>query len=301
MATTNGLPLGPGPRPTTGAELVSRMRSAAAAAVGRSALAGVEIDGLDRASIAAELDGNDIESLELDLTGLTITMPEHAAPDGTHPDASSGPDSLDSPETSRTAAILRSAVITAHPALIADAPISVDLTVNNLPVHWAERADGSLELDVVSDTAELDRTTGAATVSMQQADLAPLVTQFVNLALADVGASVSGLEIALSRAGEDVADLDATARAKYGVMGDKVRFRATASIVGGDRIRLSDLDLSSSNLLAGALLGLAKGELEKFEGREFALTEFVPAELRPIDAHLDVTTDTVIIRASVGR
>lgn len=297
MATAHGFPLGPGPRPTSGDGLATRIRAAAATATEGVSIAGNGIDGLDGAQIAAMLDGDDIESLAIDLTGVGITLPGDA---GAVDPADAGR-AESAAEITRTPAHLRTLTVTAHQATLAGAPVDLDLEFERVPIEWVERADGTLELDSSADAAAWEGANGAATIAVAQVDLAPLATQILNVALADVGASVSGLELRLTSAGVDAAELDATAKAKYGVIGAKVRFRATASIVDGDRIRLTDLDLSSGNLLAGALLGLAKGELEKLEGQEVDLAAYVPGELGAVRAHLDVTAETVTLRATVGR
>lgn len=297
MATAHGFPLGPGPRPTSGDALATRIRAAAEASTEAVSIAGIGIDGLDGAQIAAVLDGDDVESLAIDLTGVVITLPG----DAEAVDTADADRAAVSAELTRTPAGLRTLTVSAHPATLAGAPVDLDLEFERVPIEWVERADGTLELDSSADAADWEGANGAATIAVAQVDLAPLATQILNVALADVGASVSGLELRLTSAGVDAAELDATAKATYGVMGAKVRFRATASIVDGDRIRLTDLDLSSGNLLAGALLGLAKGELEKLEGQEVDLAAYVPGELGAVRAHLDVTAETVTLRATVGR
>ena len=91
MAIAHGLPLGAGPRPSSGDEFATRLRASATAS-----LAGAPISGLDAATISARLDGADIEALDLDLAGVAIAPPSPTV-DSAHPSAPLAP----SPEVSR--------------------------------------------------------------------------------------------------------------------------------------------------------------------------------------------------------
>jgi hypothetical protein len=281
------------------------MRGAAEAAAGRVSLLGIKIAGFERASIAAELDGSGIASLAIDLTGLEIALADAGGSEGAAHDGS-GPDSARAPETNRTAGELRSATITAHPALLAGAAIDLDAVVEHVPFDWVERSDGTLELDALeggSATAGrtgLERLRADVTISIAQGDLAPLVVEVVNVALVDAGASISDLQLSLTSAATDVVEFDATAKASYGVMSAGVRLRGTASILDGGRIRLEHLDLSTRNVLARALLGLAKGELEKLDGRELDLADLLPAGLGAAEVHVEVTEALVTLTAAVA-
>lgn len=287
MATAHGIPLGHGPRPSTGTELAARLRDAATAG-----LAGIPIAGLDAARVDAELDGADIVSFSADLSGLEIDLPA----DGTDGDA--GPDAVEpAAEASRVPGELREARIQAHPAVLAGAPVDLDVRLSRLPIAWIERTDGTVDLD--AGEHELP-TSGSAELSIAHEHLPVIAAVVLDTALAEAGASVTDVAIAITGDGEDAGSLDATAKARYGVMSAGVRLRADLRIVDGRRMRLTGIDLSTKNVLAGALLGLARGELEKLEGREFDLVELLPAGVRDPRVHFTVDDDAVTFRASFG-
>jgi len=286
MPTPHGIPLGPGPRPSTGGELAARLRAAATAS-----LTGLPFSGLDTAVVDAELDGADIVSLSIDLSGVEIDLP--AVDSGIEP-AGGTP----SPEASRTGGELRSGRIQAHPAVLAGAPVDLDVRLSRLRIAWIERTDGTTDLDAGDD--DLEAMSGSAEISIGHEHLPAIATVVLNTALADAGASVSDVAITIASAGEDAGALDATAKARYGVMSASVRLQAQLRIVDGRRMQLTGVDLSTKNLLAGALLGLARGELEKLEGQEFDLVELLPAGVRDPRVHLDVGSEAVSITASFG-
>ena len=288
MAIAHGLPLGAGPRPSCGDEFATRLRASATAS-----LAGAPISGLDTATISARLDGADIEALDLDLTGVAIELPSSTDDSG---DRSAPLEP--SPEVSRERGHLRAARITARPAMLAGAPVDLEVNVSKLRIAWISRADGTTELDASDD--DLGRMDGTARLAIAHEHLPAVATAVLNSALASAGASVSDVAIAITGEGEDAASLDATAKARYGVMSAGVRLRASLRIVDGRRLRLDGLDLSTKNLLAGALLGLARGELEKLDGQEFDLVELLPADVRNPQVHLEVTPTGVAVTASFG-
>lgn len=280
-----GIPLGPGPRPTTGAELAARMRAEALALIG-----GRLPTGLEQARLEAELDGPDIPRLDLDLTGLRLDLPEgEAAPaDAAAP----------APEASRTPGLLRAATLRADPAYVLDTPVALRGRLDRLPVVWVERADGTAELlwdrDADSETA------GELTLSLPQSELPALARRVLETALAGEGVAVEDLDLALASAGPDAVALEATAVGRYGFLSAKVTLRAQARIVDGTRLLVEQADLRSRNPLVTGLLALTRSQLDGLVGREVDLARYLPAQFGDARAHLDVDADAVRLRAAVG-
>lgn len=300
----SGIVLGSWPPPSADWDLVDRLRTAAREARTSGAFgADVQLDGIHRIRIDARLGVTsatqcDIEELDVALTGISATL----LPIDPTPPTPPGPVVATLGEVvERMAGVLHSAAIVANPLLLEGTPVTLDARAQSVPMQWLRHPNDILTLAATESTEfSVTSTTGTAALSLRVADLPTLINRILAARLAEDGVSVSVLALDMSSPATDSIDLDALARVRTGAVGAKVRFRARMSVIEARTIQLDSLDLSSRNLVAGAMLAIVRRRLQEFVGRRIDLVEFLPPELPKLAVHVEVRQGTIHARATFG-
>src|SRR5690606_37346179 len=139
------VPLGSAPRPADGADLAARLRTALADELGE------RVAGLERAHVTAQLDGADIASAHVDLTGVVVRL------DGTPAAPSAGEDSPAGGRAEvvrRDRATARRARLAAHRLVGVGRPVDRTVATDALGCDWVEGADGRVGIEAVEPSAE---------------------------------------------------------------------------------------------------------------------------------------------------
>ncbi|GAA1727161.1 hypothetical protein GCM10009809_23580 [Isoptericola hypogeus] len=280
--TSQPLPLGPAPRPTTGADLAARLRDLAARA------AGPGVVGLDRAAVDAELDGADVAALGLDLTGVAFGATQQA------PGIDWSPASV----TSREPGTVRRLTLDAHPLTAVDLPVDVTAEAAGLRFAWVEGADGQVGFEPV-EPDDAHPVTGHARVAVSRAGLVATVHGLLAVSLQSQGITVSDLDVQLDSRGPRAVGLRIEAKIRKGFLSAAVSATASASVDDAMVLAVGDVRISSGNPLVAAMLGAVRGRVEDAANRRIDLAAALPPGVRLVDVRLDVG-DELVLSARLG-
>lgn len=277
MTSPQLLPLGPAPRPTTGADLAACLRDLASRA------AGPGVAGLDRARVTAELDGPDVASLELDLTGVALGASQQ------RPDLSWSPTSV----TSREPGTVRRLRLDAHPLTAVDLPVDVTAEAAGLRFAWVEGSDGQAGFEPV-EPDDAHPVVGHARVAVSRAGLVATVHGLLAVSLQSQGIQVTDLDVQLDSRGPRAAGVRIEAKIRKGFLSAAVTATASASVDDTMVLTVGDVQISSGNPLVAAMLGAVRGRLEAAAHRTIDLAAALPPGVRLVDVRLDVGEELVL-------
>jgi hypothetical protein len=278
------LPLGTAPRPATGDDLAARLRDTL-----RDASRG-QVHGLDEARIEANLDGADVHSLEVDLTGVAFVPVQGEAPEA----PSWTPDVV-----SRDDAVLRTLRLGAHPMTAVDLPVDLSAELQGVRFAWVSAADGSVGAELVEPSEDAP-VTGNARVAVSRDGLAGTVRGLLTVALAGNGIQLTDFDLQIDQTGPRDAAIAVEASIKKGMfLSAKITATASAAVDSQMVLTVGDIRLSSGNPIVGALLGTMKGRVEEVAGRRIDLAEALPPGVRLTDVRLDVGEE-IVLSAELG-
>ncbi|WP_020015229.1 hypothetical protein [Promicromonospora sukumoe] len=290
------IPLGSAPRPALGADLEARIRATLADEVGGQAL------GLDRAPITAELDGADITSAVIDLSGVVVRLPEAATQPAQptypaqagHPAQPASDDKRWRPEVvRREPGNLHHLRLDAHQLVAVDLPVDITAELTDLRFDWVEGADGRVGIQPVEPDAD-HPVSGHARVAVDKAGLVATVRGVAAVVLLQQGITLTALDLDVVSQGPRAATLRIDAAIKKGIF-LSARVQATASVSIDENLVLAvrDVQLNSGNPIVAALLGTVRGKVEAATSRDIDLAEKLPDGVRIADVRLDVGAQLV--------
>ncbi|GAB2476079.1 hypothetical protein GCM10027063_16180 [Promicromonospora xylanilytica] len=285
--TPDPIPLGAAPWPADGAELATRIRAAL------SDEAGGRVEGLDQASITTVLDGADIASADVDLSGVVVRTEDAGGSAGQA--GSAGPAEQWQPDVvRREPGTLRRLRVDAHRIVAVDLPVDVTAELEGLRFDWVEGADGRVGILPVEPTEE-HPVSGHARVAVDKAGLVATARGLLTVVLQQQGITLTALDVDLVSKGPRAAALRVDAGIKKGMF-LSARVQATASVSVDARMVLAvrDVQLASGNPLVAALLGTIRGRVDAATSRDIDLAEKLPAGIRLADVRLDVGRELVV-------
>jgi hypothetical protein len=283
--TPEAIPLGTAPRPADAADLVARVRVALAEALGGRAV------GLERTDIRALLDGSDVASADIDLTGVVVRA------DGGPGQAGGATDAANQwrPEVvRREPGTLRRLRVDAHRLVAVDLPVDITAEVEGLRFDWVEGSDGRVGIQPV-EPSEAHPVAGHARVAVDKAGLVATARGLLTVVLLQQGVTLTGLDVDLVSRGPRAAALRVDAAIKKGMF-LSARVQATASVSVDENMVLAvrDVQLASGNPIVAALLGTIRGRVEAATSRDIDLAEQLPDGVRLADVRLDVGQELVV-------
>jgi hypothetical protein len=291
--TPDLLPLGPAPRPADGSDLAARIRTALADELGG------RTTGLDRASITAVLDGADVASADIDLSGVAIGLDGGAGQaggpgQGTRGSAADDGKRWDPEIVRREPATLRRVRVDAHRLVAVDLPVDVTAELEGLRFDWVEGADGRVGVQPV-EPSDAHPVSGHARIAVDKAGLVATARGLLTVVLQQQGITLTGLDVDLVSRGPRAASLRVDAAIKKGMfLSARVQATASVSIYANMVLAVRDVQLSSGNPLVSALLGTVKGRVDAATSRDIDLAERLPDGVRLADVRLDVGQELVV-------
>ncbi|WP_369372851.1 hypothetical protein AB1046_04745 [Promicromonospora sp. Populi] len=280
------IPLGATPRPVDGADLAARIRDALAAELGG------QVVGLGHARIEAVLDGADVVSADIDLSGVAVRLDggSGSPASGTGPDAGRW-----QPEVVRhEPGTLRRLRVDAHPIVAVDLPVDITAELEGLRFDWVEGADGRTGVQPVEPTADTP-VSGHARVAVDKAGLVATARGVLAVVLLQQGITLTGLDLDIESQGPRAATLRADAAIKKGLfLSARVQATASASIDENLVLTVRDVQLSSGNPLVAALLGTVRSQVEAATSRDIDLAERLPDGVRVADVRLEIGQQLVV-------
>ncbi|GAB6940002.1 hypothetical protein ACQP60_03065 [Isoptericola variabilis] len=282
MTSAHPLPLGPAPRPATGDDLADRLRALATRAAGTGAA------GLDRARLAATLDGADVATLEADLTGVAFGAQQKT------PGVVWRPGTI----TAREDGTVRRLRVDAHPLTAVDLPVDVTAQAEGLRFTWVEGDDGQVGFEPV-EPDDAHPVTGHARVAVSRAGLVATVHGLLAVSLQSQGITLSDLDVHLDSHGPRAAGVRIEAKIRKGFLSAGVSATASASVDAAMVLTVGDVRISSGNPLVAAMLGAVRGRVEAAANRRVDLAAALPPGVRLADVRLDVGEE-LVLSARIG-
>ncbi|MCP2266929.1 hypothetical protein ACFQHV_02475 [Promicromonospora thailandica] len=276
------VPLGAAPRPVDGADLAARVRETLAQELGE------RVAGLDRATVTTVLDGADVTSARIDLSGVVVRFDGTPAAPGPGQVGAGGSVAWRPDVVRREPATLRHVRLDAHRLVVVDLPVDVTAELSGLRFDWVEGADGRVGAEPVEPSAE-HPVSGHARVAVDKDGLVATVRGILAVVLLQQGITLTGLDLDLTSTGPRSATLRVDAAIKKGIF-LSARVQATASVsVDADMVlAVRDVQLTSGNPLVAALLGTVKGRVDAATARDIDLGARLPEGVRLADVRLDV-------------
>jgi hypothetical protein len=288
--TPDLIPLGRAPRPADGADLAARVRAALADELGGTTT------GLDRASIATVLDGADIASADIDLSGVVVSSNVGTVPGGAPvPGARGAGAERWAPEVvRREPGTLRRVRVDAHRLVAVDLPVDVTAELEGLRFDWVEGSDGRVGIQPV-EPSDAHPVSGHARVAVDKAGLVATARGLLAVVLQQQGITLTGLDVDLVSRGPRAAALRVDAAIKKGMfLSARVQATAAVSIDANMVLSVRDVQLASGNPLVSALLGTVRGRVDAATSRDIDLAEKLPDGVRLADVRLDVGRELVV-------
>ncbi len=276
------VPLGLAPRPSTGDDLADRVRQLLATT------AGPGVRGLDRVRATGTLDGADVASFELDLTGVTFSAEDRPALAGWSAPA----------EARREPAVARRLRLDAHPLTAIDLPVDVTAEAEGIRFTWVEGTDGTVGAQPVEPDAA-HPVSGHARVAVDQRGLAGMVKGLLAVTLASQGATLTDLSIDITARGPRAVVVHVHAKVRKGLLAASVEATASAAVDESMVLVVDDVQLRSGNPLVGAMLAMARGRVEAVAKRRIDLQAALPPGVRLSDVRLEAG-EQLVLTARLG-
>ena len=269
------LPFGPAPRPTTGADVARRVHDALRDLVEEG------VTGLDQVLVEAALDGPDVTTLDVDLTGVSVRLSRGGA--ASPPHEPWRPEVVGPGED----ATVRRARLEAHPLVVEDVPVDVTVLAEGLRFVWVETTDGRLGV-APEEPDEAHPVTGHVRVGVPQDAVVDTARRLLATELATQGLALSSLDVEIAAAGPRAVTVRAFARVRKGILSASIHAALVADVDHRMVLTVREIDLSSRNPVVAALLVVARRQVDEVRGRTVDLAAELPAGVRLGDVHLDV-------------
>lgn len=276
----HAIPLPKSPRPSTGDELERLVRDVL---FQDEAGSGVVVLSKDHVVVRAAMEGADVRSLLVDLTGLELRFEDH--PDDDAPGTPGGPEAedvepgeADGPGVVRLEpAVLSRAVVRADPIVVHGVPVTVEAEANDVAFEWVDLDDGTF---AVRSRPERRRLFGRSPRARLRGAVDPdvvlrVVGGLLREALAAEKVRLSGEHLRLRAVGGRSLRIDAGARVRWKLFRPRFRLRTTLT-VGNDFVaRLRGTRVTSSNPFLHVGLLAFRRRMNKEIQRRVALDEYV--------------------------
>lgn len=269
------LVLGAAPRPSTAAQL-DEMLTSVLQLIARESVG--SISGMEKVTVHSALDGADVSTLTLDLTGLTIGVATTEPPTSTY-------ETFGEVQSSEEA-MVRDFRVRANPLVFQGVEFVIDGTVEALKFQWA--VDENSRLGVGPSAEGTGRLRIQLHAETNQDALVAAATELLEAQLVDSGVTVSDLDVELTSTGPRAATVVASAKVRKGILGASATFKAQASIDDQMVLRVTEPQLSSRNPIVAGLLLVTRDRINDAVASPIDLNASLPAGLRLTDVTLDL-------------
>ncbi|MGJ6981536.1 hypothetical protein ACSDQ9_13570 [Aestuariimicrobium soli] len=276
--------LGPAPRPQTSEALTTALRTAVAAILPRA------VSGIDRATIAARLEGSTIAELVIDLTGVSVP---------TLSDDLRGISLIETQVRSTEPAVISLVTVSAAPLTVAGARVNLQGQVRDLPAAWVETTQGQAGLQFPEPDDAAHPVSGEGQASVDKGELQRAALTIGQTFAQEMGVTLDDLKLDFQAVSPTELKFFADARVKKGFIGASAVVHGNAALDSAMNVTLSNLQVGSKNPVINALLGAVKGRIDRYNGRTISVNDQLPAGVRLTSAEFEIT-DTVTIKGRIG-
>lgn len=271
------MPLGPGPRPASGDELAGAIRELLFEDAEQ-----VEwlVSGAERTQVRAHMEGPNIRSLTVDLTGVMADFNLDAPPPPPEEEAQEAVEPPPAPAVvSNEAATLARATLRGSPVHIQGVPVMFEASAENVRFEWLELADGASAVRLPEPERRWFRGRSSSRVSLRLGagvdDFLAAVAEMARMAIKEAEVPLrfqeERLSITTSRPGR--MRIDGSVRLRWKIFRPRFRIRTTLRIGKRHVIRLSGTKFSSSNPFVHAGLWLFRRRMNKELHQSFDLAQ----------------------------
>ena len=278
MTDAQLLPFGAAPVPSASADIESRVIRLLAS------LAQPGVSGLDSARVAAVLDGSDLASLRVEVTGLAVDDHRLSA-------APLTPPTVD--VAHREPATVRDLLITAHPASVLAVPVEIDVAASDLPFEWVVGSDGLLYVEVRPPT-DATPVVGTARVAAARKDIAAAAETALAEILREKGFTLTAFDLRFRSTGPRALSVLADAKVKKGLLRAGVTVSASASIDRSLVLQVIDTKISGSNPVVDGLLAPFRSKISANAERKVDLAALLPAGVVVTDVSVTAGEEVVL-------
>jgi hypothetical protein len=276
--------LGPAPRPQTSEALTAALRSAVAGLLPQG------VQGVDRATIQATLEGSTISNLTVDLSGVEVPTVGDDLLDVRLPRAET---------RSSEPTTISHATVSANPITVAGARVSLSGQVNDLPALWVETTQGQAGLQVLEPQDPARPVSGEGQASVAKSQLQTAALRVGQQYARQMGVTLDDLTLDLVQVSPQQITFGADARVKKGFVGASAQVSGSATLDQAMNVTLSNIQVGSKNPIINALLGAMKGRVERYNGKTIRINERLPQGVRLTHAEFQVT-DQVVVKGRIG-
>ncbi|MFC7431961.1 MULTISPECIES: hypothetical protein [unclassified Agrococcus] len=291
------LHLGPAPRPTTGADLVGRIRAATLEHVLEHALEhgpASQRTAVEQllGRLSADVDGADV-TVDVDGTGVEVDGVADWVPiDDLLPTRAGDVRVVE-------AGLLRALTVRAHPLRVEGVPVDLGLELHDMRLQWVDVvADDAVGLALV-DPDDAHPLRGHLRIEAPLAETVAAVQRAAETAMAELGVTVADLDVRLRSDGPRTIHAEVDARVKKGFLGAPASASATLRVDDALRVHVEDLRITSSNVLVAGLLVAVRGKVEAATKEPFDLAAHLPAGVRVTDVQV-TAGERIGLEARIG-
>lgn len=262
-----------------------------------------EIRGIDDVLITSTVDGDDLDQLVVDASGVALDLGA-PRPDRS-PTASAPPAAPEIVERRRGTA--RTVRMLARPVTIEGIPLTVDAQLDDAPIEWqvyaSPVAEGRTEsrygLTLTEGGAGMR---GSFLASMRTSDLTPLLTAILHPAFQAAGARLRRLRATASQDGADGIRVDGSAAVRWRFIAASAKGTARIGIDPDGVLTVRDLRVGSRNPFIALALRAARKTIRAEIGRRHDLNASLAIDGVTVRLHdLRVTVgDEIRISARIG-
>ncbi|PPF45526.1 hypothetical protein C5B85_08150 [Pseudoclavibacter sp. AY1F1] len=249
----------------------------------------MDVRGFDAARVTAHPLAGDLLGLDLDFSGLEVTL------DPTVMDAPPTPEfPVFGTEVSRADAKVAEVRARALPIRIQDVEVDATVTATGVHVDWAEDELGQLALALKHGTSGGEAVTVfpvddlSIDLSAQQQAVSDAVVKMVQESAESQGFKVSSMEIKLTQAGSRGAHVRVAGKVKRGLLGASLLFTTEAQLGDDLKLQLLKPTLTSHNPFIGLLLLAVRKQIREELKDPIDLRDLQLDPLKLVDAQFEV-------------
>lgn len=235
-----------------------------------------EVRGLEDVRVSCAMDGDDLEHLTLDASGVSLRL--RVAKHDTAPSAPAAVPVSAPGVLSRRTGTARTIRLIARPVRVERIPVVIDAQLHGAPIEWlvhaaplvVGRPESRFGIEIAGDGAGMR---GSFLASLATSDLAPLLTAVLRPALKAGGVRLRRLSASIVQDGVDGIRIDGAASLRWRFVPASARARARIGVASDGTLTVRDIRVSSGNLLVSLALRAARRSIRAEIGRSHDLNE----------------------------
>lgn len=244
----------------------------------------LEIRGLDEVRIAAEVSGDDLDSLTIDASGVKLRVRAAKSARTADDTVRAYPTPPAAPEIARrSTGTARTFRLLARPVRIEGIPITIDAQIHDAPIEWrvyaqpveSGRPESRYGIELVGDG---DGMRGSLVGSMRADDLSLLLSAVLRPAMRAGGIRLRRLTVSVAQDGPEGIRIEGSAGIRWKVIGASARGMVRLTVTSDGVVTVRDLRVGSGNPIVALAIRAARKPIREQIGRAYDLNESLAAD-----------------------